>query len=179
MLKYAFSKGKIADNKVDKQLQNYVAVPTTPTPAQVLNQQMQQPQQQMAVNNMECEKIRKTCCELNDSKIKLAILGMRLWIVTAVVVFLIGSGGSIMCYARSSGRTEEKVDNTAAKIEKIENQIEGLRQEIWQIIPIGKYRDNVDDTGGGGIDANNNNSITNVLAGHETNVARYRIQSIY
>jgi hypothetical protein len=68
---------------------------------------------------------------------------------------------------------EEKVDNTAAKIQTIENQIEGLRQEIWQVSPLGKYR--YDNTGGGGIDADN----TDVLAGHETNVARYRIQSVY
>jgi hypothetical protein len=173
-MQYVFTKEKLIDKKVHDAVSQYINQIPPPPPPQA------KPQiQQTMVNNMECEKIRKTCCELNDSKVKLAILGMRLWIVTAVVVFLVGSGGSIMCYARSSGRTEEKVDNTAAKIEKIENQIEGLRQEIWQVIPIGKYRDNVDNTGGGGIDANNGTSTTNVLAGHETNVARYRIQSIY
>jgi hypothetical protein len=171
-MQYGFTKENLIDKKINNAVAQYVNQMPPPPQAKP------QPQiQQTMVNNMECEKIRKTCCELNDSKIKLAVLSLRLWIVTSIVVFIIGSGGGIMCYAKSTGRMEEKVDNTAAKIQTIENQIEGLRQEIWSKIPIGTYRD--DNTGGGGIDANNGTSTTNILAGHETNVVGYRIQGVY
>jgi len=105
-------------------------------------QRVQKPEnekQEITVLRTECERIRTSCNELIDSKIKLSVLNLKLWIVTSVVMFLLGTGSTFVCGLRSYGKIEEKVETISENQQAQEKQIEALRQEIWKIIPIGRY----------------------------------------
>lgn len=87
-----------------------------------------------------CEKNRESCNELIESKIKLSVLNLKLWIVTSVVLFLISTGGTFICAVKSYGKIEQRVDTITENQKALETTVESLRQEIWKLIPIGRQR---------------------------------------
>lgn len=93
------------------------------------------------INTTVCEKNRQSCSELIESKIKLSIINLKLWIVTSIVIFLISTGSTFVCAIRSYAKIEQKVE-TISEEQKANNKvIENFRQELWKIIPIGRYRE--------------------------------------
>lgn len=97
-------------------------------------------QQQEYVPHNACENTRKTCNELIDSKIKLSVVNLKLWIITSVVMFLAGTGSTFACGIKSYGKIEEKVESISKNQEAQASQIEALRQEVWKLIPIGQHK---------------------------------------
>jgi len=85
--------------------------------------------------NLHCDAHTKTCHDKIDSKIKISVMDLRLWIVTSLVVFLLGFGGSVMCGIKQVGNIEERIANQGETIKKLDTQIESLRQEIWSVVP--------------------------------------------
>lgn len=78
--------------------------------------------------------------QFTDSKIKLSILNLKLWIITAVILFLFSGGSTFVCAIKSYGNIEERVKTIAENQKSIETQLEVLRKEIYKLIPIGQYR---------------------------------------
>jgi GTP cyclohydrolase II len=92
------------------------------------------------INSTVCEKNREACNELIESKIKLSVLNLKLWIVTSIVLFLVSTGGTFVCAIRSYGKIEQRVDTITENQKALETSVESLRQEIWKLIPTGRYR---------------------------------------
>lgn len=89
----------------------------------------------MTVTSSQCEKNRTSCSELVDSKIKLSILTLKLWVITSVVLFFFSAGSTFVCTARWTGKIEEKVDATSKQVEALDDVVEALRQEVWKLTP--------------------------------------------
>lgn len=106
-----------------------------------------------------CETHTKTCHDKIESKIKVAVLDLRLWIVTSIVVFLLGFGGSVMCGIKQVGNIEERIANQGDAIKKLDAQIEMLRKEVWEAAHIGPYTDRSTTTVGDNNDTKNNDLL--------------------
>ena len=120
----------------------------------------------------DCEHTRHSCNELIESKIKLSVLNLKLWIVCAVVMFLVGTGSTFVCGLRSYGRIEEKVEAISKNQEANSAQIESLRQEVWKLVPVGRYHpsaQNVQPEEGN----NNNESHVNAIQEYQDQFFRY------
>jgi len=88
------------------------------------------------VSSIECDRNRSTCVALNDAKLKSAVLGTKLWVVIAAIMFLCTSGTSIVCTARNAGQAEEKINSLNDKFDSMNTQLGVLRQEIWDALGI-------------------------------------------
>lgn len=121
--------------------------------------------QSRQVSFSDLEKEKEAINESIESKIKIAILNLRLWIITAVIVFLVTTGSGLMCMMRTAGKVEEKVDTIQTSQMTFGKQLEQLRQEIWQKIPIGFYRQQQG--------VNNDQQTQKVPAENNGNVARF------
>jgi hypothetical protein len=135
-----------------------------PSPSTVLKQQKKE---DSCVDISVCEKNRESCNELIESKIKLSVLNLKLWIVTSVVLFLISTGGTFVCAVKSYGKIEQRVDTITENQKALETTVESLRQEIWKLIPIGRSRTPTTPTGM----VNNENNET-PASGTVTNASR-------
>ena len=94
------------------------------------------------VDEKDCQKNRTSCVSLIDQKLKNAIISLKLWIALSVLVFLMSSGGTLICTVHNAGRLEEKVETLSKKTDALDVQLESLRQEIWNFIKENKNASN-------------------------------------
>ena len=110
------------------------------SPYSIINKTFEKPKIVKNITYEEFEHEKTALNESIDSKIKIAVLNIKLWVVTAVVVFLVGSGSTFMCAMRTAGNVEAQINNIAEKQHVLETQVESLRKEIWDRIPIPSAR---------------------------------------
>lgn len=72
--------------------------------------------------------------EKMETKIKIAVLDIKLWIITSLVIFLVTFGGSIMCSVKKFGQLEEQIERNSKDIGIFDNKIQYLRNEDIRIL---------------------------------------------
>ncbi len=102
------------------------------------------PSEEKLVSQSSCEQVRNSCHEITESKIKLSVLNLKLWIVTSVVMFLVGTGSTFVCGIRSYAKIEERVDTISSNQKSLETIVDSLRKEIWKLSPY-KHPDLIED----------------------------------
>lgn len=112
----------------------------TSSPYSFVNKAFEKQKQPRNITYEEFEHEKEIINESIDSKIKIAILNIKLWVVTSVVIFLVGSGSTFMCAMRNAGAIEEQIKGISEKQHILETQVESLRKEIWERIPIPSTR---------------------------------------